>query len=80
MTRQEVIVRLCQLQTEAAEHVGWEHAADCFCGQRNGFGISSDDPKFADDYRNDGAALEFIERAVRAAIAHARETRPPDER
>jgi hypothetical protein len=33
--------------------------ADCFCGETDPIG----------DYRNDGVAIEFIERAVDAALA-----------
>lgn len=65
MTRAEVIERLCKLQAEVASHVGYENAADCFCGHR-GFWNS---PSYKEaDYRNDGVALEFIEKAVRTAL------------
>lgn len=67
MKRKEVLERLCKLQGEVAAHVGYDHAADCFCGQ-GGFWES---PSYREsDYRNDGVALEFIEKAVRDALQH----------
>lgn len=69
MEAKEVIERFCVLQRTAAEHVGFEHAADCFCRQSGFWGASSYGGTFDEGYRNDGKALEFIEQAVREKIA-----------
>ena len=67
MTRNEVIERLCKLQTEVNEKVfHHETASDCFCG-KGGFW---DSPSYTEEsYRNSGAVLEWIENAVANAIA-----------
>ena len=67
MTHTEVIERLCKLHSEAAEHVGYEYAADCFCGEGGFWSVKGYNPKR--DYRNDGKALEFMEAAVREKLA-----------
>lgn len=69
MDRDEVIERLCKLQGEVQEAIGFSHEADCFCGKSGAWGSGSYGPTHAEGYRNDGAALEFIEAAVRTAIA-----------
>ena len=64
----DAIERLCKLQARVQEHLGYDHAADCFCG-KGGFWNSSDyDGSFENGYRNDGVAIEFIEKAVLAAL------------
>jgi hypothetical protein len=62
-----VIERLCSLQAEVQKHFGYKTAADCFCGG-GGFG---GDHVHSDHYRNDGEALEFIEKATRDALVRA---------
>ena len=53
MTREEVIVEFCKLQTLVNEKVfKCEHAADCFC------------PDNTMPYQNDGKVIEFIREAV----------------
>lgn len=66
----DVVERLCALQSEVANYLDdWSSAADCFCG-RGGFwnATSGYGGTFEEGYRNDGKALEFIERVVREAI------------
>ena len=67
MTRDEVLQRLCALQEEVCEKaLGYSHPADCFCGQ----GGMWSSPSYSDaQYQNDGIVLEWIESAVRDAIA-----------
>lgn len=62
---QECIRRLCQLHADVVRVIDPLHhrPADCFCGESGFWPLSS-----PSDYRNDGHALEFIERAVHAAI------------
>lgn len=57
----EVVRRLCILQRDVSDLIGWDHAADCFC-------IESPNKTYEDGYRNEGKALEFIEQAVREKI------------
>ena len=59
MTRNQVIERLCILQRNVSDVLGWEHAADCFC----------DKAEHEYHYQNQGLSLEFIEQATRAALA-----------
>lgn len=66
MKHTEVIERLCALHSEAAQHVGLQYAADCFCGEGGFWSVEDYDPER--DYRNDGKALKFIEQAVREKI------------
>jgi len=63
-----IIERLCGLQVEVAEQViGWQEPSDCFC--------ENSDLK---RYENSGAAVAFIEAAVREKIAtRAAATAPP---
>ena len=68
MEAKEVIARLCELQARVGDHVGWEYAADCFCGKYGLWGIGGYDGTKANGYRNDGKALEFIEQAVKEKI------------
>ena len=50
--------RLCALMSKGNDKLnGYAEASDCFCGS-NPF----------KDYRNSGSALEFIEKAVEAAL------------
>ena len=60
MTKNEIIEALCQLQRTVSEHIGWQHAADCFCHQAS--------KTYPGSYQNDGAALAFIVAAVQAQI------------
>lgn len=78
MLAKAVIIRLCELQAEVCRETGYAQSADCFCGT-SGFGERH---VHDDAYRNDGAALEFIEQAVReklAAMRAEKETRVTDE-
>ncbi len=63
-----LIERLCILQSEVMNDViGYEHAGDCFCGgARTGRGYWQ--LGMADHFRNEGLAVDYIERVVRAAI------------
>ncbi len=61
-----MIERLCALQDEVTKLLGPDHAADCFCGAGGFWPI-----RHADDYRNEGLAVAFIERVTRAAIKAA---------
>ena len=69
-----IVQRLCELQAEVSKHIGYEHAADCFCGgggywklhKKGDYG-----PTHVEGYRNEGLSLEFIENATRAALAKA---------
>jgi len=67
MTRQEAIRRLCCLQSDVQSRLGWDRAADCFCGES---GFHGTDGYTGNHYRNDGQAVEFIERVVRDALTH----------
>lgn len=65
---QALIRRLCALQAHvASEVVGYHQPADCFCGDEGFWPLES-----ADDYRNAGLAVEFIETATLDAIAKTR--------
>lgn len=65
----DVIERLCKLQAEVYERTSDGcNAADCFCGKGGFWGTKSYGGTFEEGYRNDGKALEFIERAVREAL------------
>lgn len=68
MLAKAVIIRLCELQAEVCRETGYTQSADCFCGT-SGFGERH---VHDDAYRNDGAALEFIEQAVREKLAAMR--------
>jgi hypothetical protein len=65
MTRNEVIRRLCKLHTKVGIHLNdYRFASDSFCDE-----CTTDRPAFREEeYRNDGKSLEFIEKAVVAAI------------
>ena len=65
MTREEVIARLCALQAEVVRAtIGYNTANDCFCRDAERGGQDKM------EFRSDGTALEFIERAVRGALYH----------
>lgn len=72
-TPSELIVRFCALREEVAAHMRYAHAADCVCGTGGswpeGFTpahvLANPPPK---SWRDDGAVMDFIEKAVRAAI------------
>lgn len=60
----DIWASLCRLQEEVMnEVVGYQHSADCFCGE-GGFWPLVD----GFDYRNELLAIDFIERATRDAI------------
>lgn len=70
MTREDIIARYCLLASEVWNTLfdPTEHANDCFC-KRGGFWSS---PSYSDkDFRNSGAALEWIEQTVRAALGNS---------
>ncbi len=61
MTREEVIARICRLQSLVSQDLfAYEYAADCVC-----------DDRAHREYRNDGRSIKFIESAVRAALVEA---------
>lgn len=63
-----IIRRLCALQAYVVtEALGYDYPADCFCGDEGFWPLES-----ADDYRNAGKAIEFIEDAVLLAVANTR--------
>lgn len=64
----ELIVRLCQLQHEYAEAMGYSVPRDCFCGASGFWGKSDNWPEGAPHWENDGSAVDFIERVVRSAL------------
>lgn len=68
MPRREIIKRFCILQSEVWRAViDPIHASDCFCRQ-GGFWKSDSHARDEDGVRNDGQALEWIERVVREAL------------
>ena len=68
----EVIKRLCHLQEEVRGVLGDGSPADCFC-RTGGFWKSKGyGGTYKRGYRNNGTPLEFIERAVRAALRRKR--------
>lgn len=69
----DAIERLCKLQGVVTEHIGYEYAADCFCGGGGFWGAKDYDGTFKNGYRNDGAALEYIEKAVAEKMARDRD-------
>ena len=66
MTRDETMQRLCTIMGEAQDHLGWDHAADCFCDHGGFSNNKGYNPRT--DYRNDGKSVQFIEAAVREKI------------
>ena len=66
MTRDETMQRLCIIMGEAQDHIGWDYAADCFCGHDGFWFVDGYNPHTG--YRNDGKSVEFIEAAVREKI------------
>lgn len=68
MDAKEVIGRLCKLQSEVQETIGFDCSADCFCKESGFWKCDGYGGTFEDGYRNDGKALEFIETAVREKI------------
>lgn len=65
MEAKEVIERLCALQEKVSRRIGFNYAADCFCGMGGFWSNSPDyDGTMKNGYRNDGKSLEFIENAV----------------
>ena len=72
MTRKDTIEAFCTLQRKAQEHIGFQHAADCFCSKRIKR-TQLETRLSAGNYQNDGAALEFIQIAVDEKIQADRE-------
>ena len=68
MEAKEAIQRLCELQKNVREHLGFNDAADCFCGESGFWKTEGYDGTFDGGYRNDGKAIKFIEEAVREKI------------
>ena len=65
----DVIERLCKLQAEVvSQQTGFAQPNDCFCG-RGGFWHEGEWPDKDEHFRTSLEALEFIERAVRGAMA-----------
>lgn len=62
MTKEEAIRRMCKIQGTVQAYLGYGIAADCFCHEGDMPGA----------YRNDGAAITFIRKAVEEAIAKER--------
>lgn len=69
LSADDVIERLCKLQADVQDALGYQHSADCFCGRGGFWDVKGYGGTFDDGYRNDGKALEFIERVVRKALA-----------
>jgi len=67
LTRREVIERVCELTKEVADHIGYDHPTDCFCGTGQAWRESFTD----DDFRHAGKTIEYIERVVRASLVGA---------
>lgn len=63
LDKKEVIAEFCRLQDLASAFLGWQYAADCFCG-RNATGDT-----FEDGYRNEAVALDFIQQAILEKIS-----------
>lgn len=69
MNANDIIERLCILQSEVAGHLEHIERTDCFCGKSGFWGrIQGYDGTVEHGYRNDGKALEFIEAAVKEKI------------
>lgn len=64
----DVAKRFCSLMGSVQEALGWSKAADCFCGRGGFWGTPRYGGTYDEGYRNEGEALEFIERAVRDAL------------
>lgn len=74
LTQRQVIERMCLLMSRANNLVGWSHPADCICGEsddrRAAFKHSIEGKLLnmidgnSNDYLNDGAALDEIERLI----------------
>ena len=68
LTREEVVGRLCQLQADVChELLGFDTPNDCFCFDRNFGGHPTD------HFITTGAAIQYIEEAVKAALAQDKE-------
>ena len=66
MTRQDIVERYCLLASEVWNAtVDPIHPNDCFCQSGGFWGRGTYGES---DFRNDGQALDFIERAVRAEL------------
>lgn len=61
----EIVGRLCQLQSEVSELLGYDEPADCFCRDPDHGGLGHE---VGENYRNYGRSLRFIEAAVREAL------------
>jgi len=74
---QDVLRRLCALQREVCDAIGYDEPADCFCRQGGFWKMKDYGDTYAKGYRNAGRALAFIEAAVRAALRHNPAPVPP---
>lgn len=76
MTRKEIVDRYCLLASEVwAATIDPIHPNDCFCTSGGFWGS----PSYSDEgFRNDGQALEFIERVVRAELARLEAEKPAE--
>ena len=63
MTKKATIIKLCRIQFRAANHLGWNFAADCFCNDN------------LDNYQNEGKALDFIDAAVNEKLNETKKNR-----
>lgn len=55
-TREDVILRFCELSSKVMEHFDYKYAADCFCDEPTSF------------FRFEKEIMEFIETAVMEKI------------
>lgn len=72
LSANDVIERLCKLQSEVRDKIGRECMADCFCGKSGFWGTRGYGGSHESGYRHDGKILEFIERAVREKLARVK--------
>jgi len=68
LDRQDVLERLCKLQEEVFDSIGYDHPTDCICKKGGFWKSKSYGGTWEEGYRNDGSVLEFIEKTVRKAL------------
>ena len=76
LSAQIVCTRFCDLQTKVSEFLGYDEAADCFCGEGGYWKLHKQGEyggTYAEGYRNAGRSLLFIEKAVCDALAKAQD-------
>lgn len=66
INREQVLTRLCALGSAVQRHLGYQYAADCFCG-----GNKLSTREAAGPFRWDSEVVDFIETAVRKRIQAA---------